>query len=114
MENPHALQHPVNLLCFLVSTSHSHIMFHSPLRSREALSNLFWNQIQEKNSYLCRIASETVFCVHLTWRTLLLLLKASDTALLHEVGSHWERHSPKFQQSTIRENEINFSFLSLM
>lgn len=43
-----------------------------------------------------------------------MLLKTSDTVSLHEVVSHWERQSPKFQQSTVRENEINFSFLSLV
>lgn len=52
--------------------------------------------------------------MHLTWRTLLLLLKTSDTVLLHEVASHLERNSPKFQQSTVRENEIKFSYLSLV
>lgn len=60
-------------------------LFHSLLGSREALSNLICNQIEEKNNYLCSIASETVFCMHLTWRTLPLLLKTSDTVLLHEV-----------------------------
>ena len=65
-ENPNVLQHPVNLLCFLASSSHSHILFHSLLGSREALANLIWNQIQRK----------TVLCAEELQR--LCLLYATD------------------------------------
>lgn len=86
----------------------------SLLGSREALANLIWNQMQEKNSSMCRRAVETVFCMQLSWRTLLLLLKIPDAGLLCEAASPWERHSPKFYWSTIGAKEINFSSSSLV
>lgn len=48
----HVFQQPANLLCFLASSSHSHILLHSLLGSREALANLIWNQTQEKKIFL--------------------------------------------------------------